>query len=139
MDNRIPSRSPGPPDGEPGPPGDGQDALLTRQGAAASARVTSLERQLRDLAEEQALTTHDDEHDPEGMTIGYQRAQFQSLLDAARADLAAVEHARKRLREGTYGRCGRCGAPIGVHRLSALPATLTCIDCARRTRPGRAR
>lgn len=122
----------------PEEPADGHGALLAGQHAAAAERVTSLERQLRQLADEQALTTHDDEHDPEGMTIGYQRAQFQSLLSAARADLAAVEHALKRLRDGTYGICTRCGAPVGEHRLTALPATLTCIGCARSERPGRA-
>lgn len=118
---------------------DGRDELLERQRTAAVVRVASLERQLQLLAEEQAFTTHDDEHDPEGMTIGYQRAQFQSLLAAARDELDAIEQARKRLGDGTYGRCTSCGAAIGAHRLTALPATLTCIDCARTARPGRTR
>jgi RNA polymerase-binding transcription factor DksA len=118
---------------------DARDDLLERQRTAAVARVTSLERQLRHLADEQALTTHDDEHDPEGMTIGYQRAQFQSLLAAARAELDAIDQARKRLDDGSYGRCTCCGAAIGADRLTALPATLTCIDCARSSRPARTR
>jgi len=131
------------PSGCPGEPSetseDGRRVLLERQRTAAAERVASLERQLRQLADEQALTTHDDEHDPEGMTIGYQRAQFQSLLASARADLTAAGGALKRLDEGSYGRCRTCGATIGANRLAALPATLTCIDCARGGRAARPR
>lgn len=117
--------------------GSDPEVLLSRQRDGATDRVLWLERQVRDLADEQALTTHDDEHDPEGVTIGYQRAQSQSLLAGARADLATIEQARQRICDGTYGSCARCGVPIGADRLAALPAALTCIDCARRTRPGR--
>ena len=54
-------------------------ALLGAERAAATDRVASLGRQIRQLAEEQALTTHDDEHDPEGVTIAYQRAQLRRI------------------------------------------------------------
>lgn len=109
---------------------DGAALLLASQRDAARRRIGSLREQIRGLADEQALTTHDDEHDPEGMTIAYQRAQFQALLVGAEADLAALDQAESRLRDGTYGRCTRCGAPIGAERLTALPATAVCIDCA---------
>ena len=109
-------------------------ALLGAERAAATDRVVSLGRQIRQLAEEQALTTHDDEHDPEGVTIAYQRAQLQGLLAGARADLAAIDRAAERLRVGRYGWCTRCGSRIGEQRLAALPAATTCIACARRAR-----
>jgi DnaK suppressor protein len=109
-------------------------ALLGAEREAATDRVVSLGRQIRQLAEEQALTTHDDEHDPEGVTIAYQRAQLQGLLAGARADLAAIDRAAERLRAGRYGWCTRCGSHIGEQRLGALPAASTCIDCARRAR-----
>jgi RNA polymerase-binding transcription factor len=86
------------------------------------------------LAEQQALTTHDDEHDPEGVTIGFERAQLQGLLAGARRDLDAVERAAQRLAAGTYGQCLRCGAPIPAERLEALPAAETCLACASRRR-----
>jgi len=108
------------------------DTVLAAERDATSRRAESLQRQIGELADQQALTTHDDEHDPEGVTIGYQRAQLQGLLAGARAELDAIDRAAQRLRDGTYGTCIRCGARIGPQRLTALPATPTCIDCARR-------
>jgi RNA polymerase-binding transcription factor DksA len=109
-------------------------ARLTAARESTADRVASLERGVSELAEQQALTTHDDEHDPEGVTIGYQRAQLQSLLAGARADLAAIDRAEERLRAGHYGVCERCGADISAQRLDALPATSLCIACAERSR-----
>lgn len=93
-------------------------------------RIGALERQIDGLAEEQSLTAHDDEHDPEGVTIASQRAQLQGLLAGARRDLAALDRAVGRLAEGRYGRCVRCGGDIGEARLEALPAAEACIACA---------
>ncbi len=99
-------------------------------------RADDLARQLAALAEEQALTTHDDEHDPEGVTIASMRAQLQGLFDGTRRELAALDRAEARLRDGTYGSCLVCGAPIAPPRLEALPAAETCIDCAGKLLPG---
>ena len=110
-------------------------ARLAAERAATAERVAALAAQVDALAEQQALTTHDDEHDPEGVTIGFQRAQLLGLLDGARRDLDAVERAAQRLAEGTYGRCLRCGEPIPAERLEALPAAETCLACASRRRP----
>lgn len=111
---------------------DGPDAYprLAVEREETVGRIAALERQIAGLAEEQALTTHDDEHDPEGVTIASQRAQLQGLLAGARRDLAAVDRAEKRLATGSYGRCVRCGDDIGEARLEALPAAETCIACA---------
>jgi DnaK suppressor protein len=93
-----------------------------------------LTRQLTDLADQQALTTHDDEHDPEGVTIGFERAQLQGLQNGARRDLEALDRAARRVAEGSYGSCVRCGAAIHAERLAALPAAETCLACASRRR-----
>jgi RNA polymerase-binding transcription factor DksA len=109
---------------------DRAERALAAQRAEVGERVAALGRQVAELAEEQALTTHDDEHDPEGVTIGYQRAQLQGLLAGARAELAAVDRAVQRLREGHYGTCVRCGGRVAEQRLAALPAAEDCIRCA---------
>jgi DnaK suppressor protein len=44
------------------------------------------------------------------------------------SELRAVEAARERLREGTYGVCIDCGRDIGVERLKANPVALRCIN-----------
>lgn len=43
--------------------------------------------------------------------------------------LEQVEKALKRIDEGTYGRCERCGRPISKERLEAIPYASTCVDC----------
>jgi RNA polymerase-binding transcription factor DksA len=74
----------------------------------------------------------DDEHDPEGATIAFERSQVGALLAAARARLDEVEAARRRLTDGSYGRCEACAGPIDADRLAARPTARTCIGCARR-------
>jgi RNA polymerase-binding protein DksA len=73
----------------------------------------------------------DDEHDPEGATIAFERQQVAALLEQARRRLADVEAAVRAVEAGIYGMCETCGRPIGEERLAARPAARTCIDCAR--------
>ncbi|WP_344075671.1 TraR/DksA family transcriptional regulator [Luedemannella helvata] len=79
-----------------------------------------------------ADVANDDEHDPEGTTIAFERAQVAALLDQARGRLTDLDAALARLAEGTYGTCERCGRPIDPERLAARPAARTCITCASR-------
>jgi DnaK suppressor protein len=72
----------------------------------------------------------DDEHDPEGATIGFERAQLTALLNAARARIAEVDDALRRLDEGSYGICEQCGAPIPDARLAVRPFARRCVPCA---------
>jgi len=72
----------------------------------------------------------DDEHDPEGSTIAFERAQTAALLTEARAHLDELDRAAARLDAGTYWTCVRCGEPIAAARLMARPAAQTCISCA---------
>jgi len=74
----------------------------------------------------------DDEHDPEGSTIAFEREQLAALLAHAQAHLTEVDDALSRLRDNRYGHCELCGEPIADPRLAALPATRRCIACAAR-------
>jgi DnaK suppressor protein len=94
--------------------------------------VAALRRRLDGIIESSAYTSNDDEHDPEGVTVAFERAQVAGLLEQARAELRALDAAGERLAAGTYGTCARCGRPIAPERLDALPATTTCIRCADR-------
>lgn len=72
----------------------------------------------------------DDEHDPEGATIAYERSQLDALVRQGRTTLEEIDAALERVELGTYGSCERCGRPIGEGRLEARPTARTCIDCA---------
>lgn len=75
-------------------------------------------------------TNADDEHDPEGATIAFERSQVDALIRAAKRQLAEIEAARRRLASGNYGTCEECGAAIGEERLEARPTARTCLECA---------
>jgi DnaK suppressor protein len=106
-----------------------RDELL-RLRAGAEAEAAELDRDLQALFEASRDSNADDEHDPEGATVGYERAQLTALLAAARRRVAEVDDALRRVAEGTYGACERCGGPIGDDRLAVRPFARHCIDCA---------
>jgi len=95
-------------------------------------QIAALERSFDDIVAGAELTNTDDEHDPEGSTIAFERSQVSSLLLQARADRVALRATLDRVDEPAYGVCEECGGFIGVERLLALPAATRCIDCARR-------
>jgi RNA polymerase-binding transcription factor DksA len=92
--------------------------------------IASLTGDWDGLVEASAQTGVDDEHDPEGATIAFERARIESSLNRARERLADIDDALRRLAADTYGTCERCGGPIGAERLAARPSTRTCITCA---------
>jgi DnaK suppressor protein len=46
-------------------------------------------------------------------------------------ELAQIERALRRLKEGTYGKCECCSGKIPVGRLNILPYTTVCVKCQR--------
>jgi DnaK suppressor protein len=75
-------------------------------------------------------TNADDEHDPEGATIAFERSQLGSIVRQVERQLVEIEVASSKVDAGTYGTCERCGSPIGDGRLEARPTARTCIRCA---------
>src|SRR5215475_11540480 len=45
-------------------------------------------------------------------------------------EIHQIEAALKRISEGKYGTCAKCGEPIDPRRLKALPTAATCISCS---------
>lgn len=104
--------------------------LLAAERAATVARLTGLERDRAAIIESSGSAATDDEHDPEGATVAFERQHLAALISQARGQLARIDAAMARLAGGGYGRCEGCGQPIGAARLAARPATTVCIDCA---------
>jgi DnaK suppressor protein len=105
-------------------------AQLTELRVTTAQRLGDLERSFDDIVDAASDVATDDEHDPEGHTIAWERQQVASLLDEARVALAGIDAAVARLDDGTYGTCVSCGREIPAERLDALPATPSCLDCA---------
>jgi len=61
-----------------------------------------------------------------------ERARLLSVMKALRANLRWVNRALKKMELQTYGTCERCGNPIPIERLDALPWAILCVDCARK-------
>jgi DnaK suppressor protein len=104
---------------------------LARTRAETLAQIAALTAEFDEVVAASASSNADDEHDPEGTTIAFERQQVVALLDQARARLADVDAALARAAAGNYGRCAECGRPIAPERLAARPQARTCIDCAR--------
>jgi RNA polymerase-binding transcription factor DksA len=105
-------------------------AALDAARKEAVGRLAALTGGFEELVAASRDSNADDEHDPEGATIAFERSQLDSLVVRTRAQLAEIDAAERRLADGRYGRCEACGRPIAPARLEALPATRTCIACA---------
>jgi len=53
------------------------------------------------------------------------------LAEVESRQLANIDNALERMREGTYGQCEFCDSKIPLTRLKALPYATSCIDCQR--------
>jgi RNA polymerase-binding transcription factor DksA len=120
------------PDELSGPPIAGTDTRrrLTEAVTRNDLHIAELERDHARIVEAAADSNADDEHDPEGATIAFEREQLTALLDQARRTRDDLAAALTRIEQGTYGTCRRCGGPIAPGRLEARPTVHTCITCA---------
>ena len=103
---------------------------LEGERAAVLAHIEALTREFDGVVAASRSSNADDEHDPEGATIAFERQQVVALLEAARRRLADVEAALERWGAGGYGLCEGCGGSIPAERLAARPSARTCVACA---------
>lgn len=105
--------------------------LLEERQQRALRRREALRADFDDIVERSADASRDDEHDPEGATIAFERSQVAALVTAAEQELVDLDRAVERLRTEMHDHCEICGDEIPAERLRARPATRTCVDCAR--------
>lgn len=106
--------------------------ILSRERQETLDRLTALTADFATVVEASQGSNADDEHDPEGATIAFERSQLDALVQQARTHLVEIDAATARVSAGTYGACDTCGRAIGQDRLRARPTARTCIACASR-------
>jgi DnaK suppressor protein len=104
--------------------------LLAEERARTRARLHALRRDFDSIVRATEVDPPDDEHDPEGATVAFERQQVAALVTRAERHLEEVEAAEQRLRSGTYGSCEGCGRAIARERLTARPTARRCVSCA---------
>jgi DnaK suppressor protein len=102
---------------------------LAGERSSTAARLASLRAEFDAIVSGAIDANLDDEHDPEGSTIAFERAQLAALMAEAEGYLVELEAARARVDDGTYAVCEGCGEVINDDRLRARPATRTCVLC----------
>ncbi len=98
--------------------------LVKRRDALRSALAGDL-TQLRELHSQSPGDVIDAAYDTAQDEINSQLAEVESR------ELASIENALERMKEGTYGQCEVCGGKIPMARLDALPYATVCISCQR--------
>ena len=69
-----------------------------------------------------------DQHQADLGTETFEREKDLSILEQVESELADVEHALRRIDEGTYGTCEVCGRTIPEERLEAVPTARLCLE-----------
>jgi RNA polymerase-binding transcription factor DksA len=96
-------------------------SILKAKQAQLSKRISAIEADFhkgrsQDFAEQATETENDDVLD--------------EIHHEAKAELSLVNEAIQRMDDGLYGNCSTCDEPINPDRLTALPYTTKCINCA---------
>jgi DnaK suppressor protein len=111
-----------------------QDDLRARM----SEERDHLDTQLASIVEESFAATQSDMSGDVGLddesadagTATFEREKDLSIENNVRDLLRKIDGALKRMDDGTYGLCLRCGRPIEKARLKALPYAELCIKDA---------
>ncbi len=103
---------------------------LDRERQETLDRLATLTEDFARLVAASRDSNDDDEHDPEGATIAFERSQLDALVQQARDHLIEIDAAFARLAGGAYGVCALCGRPIPEDRLAVRPTARACVDCA---------
>jgi DnaK suppressor protein len=93
-----------------------------------------LKRDLTNLQPDQLAQEYDagvGNHPAEDALLTETQEQIVSMRRHQERQLERVDDALKRMDNGTYGTCERCGREIDHARLEAQPQVTLCMDCQR--------
>lgn len=103
-----------------------RDRLLALREEAV-ARLVELGISREDVVQSAQGANIDDEHDPEGTTIAFERELLGALATSTRSRLGDIDAALARIEAGSYLDCEVCGEAIGEGRLEARPIATRCL------------
>ncbi|MFQ3594290.1 MAG: TraR/DksA family transcriptional regulator [Gemmataceae bacterium] len=109
-----------------------QDTLLRVHKTLLARRdeiLKKLRSEMEALRNDKGDVTTGDSADAAFEAVGEEMASQLAELDAR--ELAQIERALQKLKQGTYGTCEGCSQKIGLGRLNALPYSTLCINCQR--------
>jgi RNA polymerase-binding transcription factor DksA len=104
--------------------------LLAADRLRTLALCQALHHDFESIVEASTSSNADDEHDPEGATVAFERSQVLALLAQCQSRLDDIDRALLRYEHGSYGICESCGGAIPAERLAARPSASTCVRCA---------
>jgi DnaK suppressor protein len=110
-----------------------RDMLITDR-EATEALIARLIDDLDSFTDARKDGATDDEHDPEGPTLAFERSQSTAILEQTRQHFAQIETAMLRLDDGSFGVCATCGKDIPFARLEVRPYSTQCVNCASKAR-----
>jgi len=105
------------------------DLLLARRASVARC-AEALRIEAADALSRQDLS---DLHEHEDPSVDTDASTALMLGEWVERRLWEVEEALTRVADGKYGYCVSCGGGIPLERLRALPATVNCVECSRRS------
>ncbi len=106
-------------------------ADYTEVRADLTALLAKLEHRFNKITDNITHANEPLSHDFEEQATELQNSEVVEFLgNFTRDEIGQVRAALKRIDEGGYGVCVRCGEPIHPERLKALPFVATCIQCA---------
>lgn len=95
------------------------EGIISHLGSVDTSSATFLEDE----------TDSADQHPADDATETFEREKNLTLERTEEAELQAVNEALQKFENGTYGICERCGKPIDVRRLQAIPEARYDVNC----------
>lgn len=92
-------------------------------------RMTLLKLRGRAVADAAELRAEREPDWEDAASLATTAAALETLGETERAEVARIDEALARMERGEYGECVRCGGPIDVERLAAVPETDRCAGC----------
>lgn len=112
-------------------------AVLARLREQLESERTELHTQLRDLGISPETGTPynvDQEHGfADGAQATAEKVRLLSVAEALLDTSREIDAALKRIDEGRFGKCERCGQEIPIERLEVRPFVRLCVSCKQRS------